>query len=337
MDRPCRPLFPEGFRNDTQVIATVLSSDKVNPTDVMAMTGASAALHISDIPWSGPLVGIRVARVNGEFIVYPTHEELAASDLDLVVAASKDAIVMVEGGAAEAKVSDIIDALYFAHAQAQPILELIERMRAAVGKPKRAFSPKKLQPEIAARVQELCDKPIIASSLIKDKKARYDGYKAAKSKMVEAIVAEFGAAKFAEVEKLVKEEFEERKYHVVRDYVLTEKRRIDGRDSKTIRPIMTEVALLPRVHGSALFQRGETQAIVTTTLGTASDEQKIDALTGERWKRFILHYNFPPFSTGETKPMRGPGRREIGHGALAERALVRMIPDQTNSRTRFAS
>jgi polyribonucleotide nucleotidyltransferase len=177
-------------------------------------------------------------------------------------------------------------------------------------------------------VKGLVDKGILESSLIKDKKKRYDGYKAVKTALATALQTELGADVFAANEKLIKEEFEERKYHVVRDYVLTEKKRIDGRDSKTIRPIMTEVALLPRVHGSALFQRGETQAIVTSTLGTSSDEQKIDALTGERWKRFLLHYNFPPFSTGETKPMRGPGRREIGHGALAERALVRMMPEQ---------
>ena len=328
IDRPCRPLFPDGMRSDTQIIATVLSTDKVNPTDVLAMTAASAALHISDIPWAGPIVGVRVARVNGELIAYPTHDEQNASDIDLIVAASKDAIVMVEGGAAEATEADVIDALMFAHKAAQPILELIEKMRAAVGKEKRVFTPKKLPAEMAARVKQLVDAQILESSLIKDKHQRYGGYKAAKTKMIETLTAEMGAEKVTQSEKLLKEEFEERKYHVVREYVLGQNKRIDGRAMNTIRPIMTEVALLPRVHGSALFQRGETQAIVTTTLGTSSDEQKIDALIGERWKRFLLHYNFPPFSTGETKPMRGPGRREIGHGALAERALVRVIPEQ---------
>jgi polyribonucleotide nucleotidyltransferase len=328
IDRPCRPLFPEGFRNDTQVIATVLSSDKENPTDVLAMTGASAALHISEIPWSGPIVGVRVARVNGEFLSYPTFEQQAASDLDMIVAASKDAIVMVEGGAAEASEADIIDALMFAHRAAQPILELIERMRAAVGKPKRTFEKKQLPADIAAIVKDLCDKDILTASLIKEKKARYDAYKASKTKMVEAVTAKVGAEAFVKIEKLVKEEFEDRKYNVVREYVLGERKRIDGRDMKTIRPIVCEVGIFPRTHGSALFQRGETQAAVAATLGTSSDEQKIDALTGERWKRFMLHYNFPPYSTGETKPLRGPGRREIGHGALAERALVRMMPDE---------
>src|SRR5206468_2020892 len=196
---------------------------------------------ISDIPWDGPIVGIRVGRLNGEFVVFPTVEEIEKCDMDLVVACSRDAIVMVEGGAAEATENDLIEALMFAHKGAQPVLDLIE--------------------------------------------------------------------------KLLKAEFEERKAHVVRSYVLKDGKRMDGRDTRTIRPIMTEAGLLPRVHGSALFQRGETQAIVTTTLGTSTDEQKIDGLNGERWKRFLLHYNFPPFSTGETKPMRGPGRREVGHGA----------------------
>lgn len=328
MDRPCRPLFPEGFKNDTQIIATVLSADKIHQTDVLALTGASAALHISDIPWDGPLAGMRVARVNGELVIFPTFEQQAASDLDMVVACTKDAICMVEGGAAEANEADVIDALMFAHKSAQPIIELIEKMRAAVGKPKRTFEPKKLDAKIAERISQIVDKGIIESSLIKDKKARYDGYKVHKTNMVTTLTAELGAEKFAESEKLIKAEFDERKYHVVREYVLSQNKRIDGRGMDQIRAIMTEVGLLPRVHGSALFQRGETQAMVTTTLGTSTDEQKIDALTGERWKRFLLHYNFPPFSTGETKPMRGPGRREIGHGALAERALMRMIPEK---------
>jgi polyribonucleotide nucleotidyltransferase len=327
MDRPFRPLFPEGYKNDTQIIATVLSSDKENPTDVLAMTAGAAALHISDIPWNGPVVAVRVSRVNGEFVAFPTFEQQAQADIDLVVSSSKDAIVMVEGGAAEVSENDVIDALMFAHKASQPILELIERMRAAVGKPKRTFEKKTLPAEVSSIVKELSDKEILAASLIKDKKARYDAYKATKSKVVETLTTKLGTDGFAKVEKLVKEEFEERKYHVVRNYVLSERKRIDGRDMTTIRPIVCEVGLLPRTHGSALFQRGETQAVVTTTLGTSTDEQKIDALTGERWKRFMLHYNFPPFSTGETKPLRGPGRREVGHGALAERAMLRMIPD----------
>jgi polyribonucleotide nucleotidyltransferase len=327
MDRPLRPLFPDGYRCDTQIIATVLSADKTNPTDVLALTGASAALHLSDVPWNGPIVGIRVARIDGEFLAYPTFEQQEKSDIDLVVAVSKDAIVMVEGGAAEASENDVVEALMFAHRSAQPVLELIEKMRAAVGRPKRSFTAKSLAPEVKQRVAAIADAELASATRVVEKKARYDGYSAIKKKLTETLAAELGPEKWAASEKLVKEEFEERKAHIVREFVLSEGKRIDGRDTKTIRPISCEVGLLPRVHGSALFQRGETQAIVATTLGTSSDEQKIDALTGERWKRFLLHYNFPSYSTGETKPMRGPGRREIGHGALAERALLRLIPD----------
>jgi polyribonucleotide nucleotidyltransferase len=326
MDRPLRPLFPDGFKKDTQIIATVLSSDKENKADVLALTGASAALHISDIPWDGPIVGIRVARKNGELVVYPTVTELLECDLDLVVACSRDAIVMVEGGAAEATESDLIDALMFAHEAAQPIIDLIEKLRAAVGKPKKAFKAAELDASIKARVAALADEDLKVATQVLDKKARYEGYATLKKKFAETFSAELGAEKYLANEKLIKAEFEDRKATVVRTLVLEKGKRIDGRDTKTVRPIMCEAGLLPRVHGSALFQRGETQAIVTTTLGTSTDEQKIDGLMGETWKRFYLHYNFPPFSTGETKPMRGPGRREIGHGALAERALVRMIP-----------
>jgi polyribonucleotide nucleotidyltransferase len=326
MDRPLRPLFPDGFKKDTQIIATVLSSDKQNKADVLAMTGASAAIHISDIPWDGPIVGVRVGRRDGELIVYPTVEELEKSDIDLVVAVSKDAIVMVEGGASEATETEIIDALMFAHREAQPIIELIERMRAAIGKPKREWTAPKLEQTIADRIKQLADVDLGKATRVVNKKARYDGYAEIKKRVAETLKAELGEDKYKTVEGLCKAEFEERKAHVVRTMVVEERVRIDGRDGKTIRPIVTEAGILPRVHGSALFQRGETQAIVTSTLGTTADEQKIDSLLGENWKRFYLHYNFPPFSTGETKPMRGPGRREIGHGALAERALSKVMP-----------
>ncbi len=326
MDRPLRPLFPEGYKKDTQVIATVLSSDKTNPTDVLALCGASAALHISDIPWDGPVCGIRIARVDGELVAYPTFEQTEKADIALVVACSKDAIVMVEGGADEASEADMIDALMFAHREAQNVLALIEKMRAAVGKPKREFSVRKLDETIARRAQEILDGELRQACVIKEKKGRYERYSELKKSYLETMKNELGEEKFAEVEKLVKAEFEERKYAVVRKMVVEERRRIDGRDERTIRPISCDVGPLPRTPGSALFQRGDTQAIVTATLGTAGDEQKIDALIGESWKQFMLHYNFPPFCTGETKPLRGPGRREVGHGALAERALARMVP-----------
>jgi polyribonucleotide nucleotidyltransferase len=326
MDRPLRPLFPDGYRKDTQVIATVMSSDRENPTDVLAICGASAALHLSDIPWHGPIAGVRVARVEGELVAFPTFEQIQGADLDLVVAASKDAIVMVEGGADEVSETDLIDALMFAHKEAQIVIGLIEKMRAAVGKPKREFVIPKLDEAIARRVAELVDADLKVACVIREKKKRYDTYGQLEERVEHELTKELGADRFAENRRLIDEEFENRKAQVVRMMVLDEGKRIDGRDTKTIRPIACEVGLLPRVHGSALFQRGETQAIVTTTLGTSSDEQKIDALTGESWKRFMLHYNFPPFSTGETKPLRGPGRREVGHGALAERAVSRMIP-----------
>ncbi len=326
MDRPLRPLFPKGYRKDTQIIATVMSSDQENPTDVLALIGASAALHISDIPWDGPVVGVRVGRVDGRFVAYPTFKELETADLDITVAASKDAIIMVEGGAAEASETDVIDALEFAHQQAQPILELIDKLRKAVGKEKREFSVPALSPELAERVKAVVDADIAKACVVRAKHARYEAYGAIKTKLVETLRSELDDAVWSENEKLIKDEFEHRKYDVVRNMVLETGSRIDGRDSRTIRPISCEPGLLPRTHGSALFQRGETQAIATCTLGTATDEQKIDGLTGETWKRFMLHYNFPPFCTGETKPMRGPARREIGHGALAERALARIIP-----------
>ncbi len=327
IDRPLRPLFPKGYRKDTQVIATVLSSDKSTPTDVLALTAASAALHISDIPWDGPIAGVRVARVDGELIAYPTFEQIAQSDIDLVVAATKDAIVMVEGGADEATEADLIDALLFAQRSVQPIIELLDKLRAAIGKPKREVVLRQLDAATAGRIAALADEPLLAASKVKDKKSRYERYSEVKATVFESLKSELGEEGFAENEKLIKAEIEHRKAVVVRTMVLKERQRIDGRDPKTIRPISCAVGLLPRTHGSALFQRGETQSIVTTTLGTASDEQKIDALIGESWKQFMLHYNFPPFCTGETKPLRGPGRREIGHGALAERALARMVPN----------
>ncbi len=330
MDRPLRPLFPKGYKKDTQVIATVMSADKENPTDVLALCGASAALHISSIPWEGPLAGVRVARVDGEFVVFPTFEQIEKADIDLVVACSQDAIMMVEGGAAEAPESEIVDALEFAHAQCRIIIGLINKLRAAVGQEKREFSIPEIDPALASRVSAICDAKLATACVIKGKHDRYDAYNTIKTELVETLKAELGEEKFLENEKLIKGEFDHRKAEVVRGMVLDTGKRIDGRDGRTIRPISCETSLLHRTHGSALFQRGETQAIVTATLGTTADEQKIDALTGESWKRFLLHYNFPPFSTGETKPMRGPGRREVGHGALAERALARLIPDHEN-------
>jgi len=321
IDRPCRPLFPDGYRCDTQVIATVLSVDKVNPSDILSLTAASAALHLSNIPWAGPIAGVRVGRVDGKFIAFPTFEQIEKSDLDLIVAASRDAIVMVEGGADEISEDDLVDALMFAHKSVQPLIDLQERMREAVGQPKRSFTAKRPSDALVARVREVAAEGIKDAGRTRVKQDRYAKFKALSKQTVETLAAEFPGE-----EKFIKEAFHDLQSHTMRTMIVDERVRIDGRDTVTVRPISSEVGWLPRVHGSALFTRGETQGIVTVTLGTSQDEQKIDALTGERWKRFLLHYNFPPYSVGEVKPMRSPGRREVGHGNLAERALARMIP-----------
>jgi polyribonucleotide nucleotidyltransferase len=326
IDRPLRPLFPDGFRMDTQIIATVLSADGENKADVLALTAASACCHLSSLPWDGPVVGVRVGRIDGELTINPTLSQLEKSDMNIIVACSRDAIVMVEGGAAEVSEQEMADALEFAHREAEPVLELIEELRAVVGKPKMEFIADALPENVAARVRALCDAELNTAARVKEKHARYEGYSALKEKMLTTLKGELGEERYLELEKMLKNEFDERKYHVVRNFMLAEQRRIDGRGPRDIRPIYSEAGILLRAHGSALFQRGETQAVASTTLGTTSDEQKIDSLTGESWKRFYLHYNFPPFSTGETKPVRGPSRREIGHGALAERALAQVVP-----------
>jgi polyribonucleotide nucleotidyltransferase len=229
MDRPLRPLFPDGYKKDTQVIATVLSADKENPTDVLALSAASAALHVSDIPWDGPIAGVRVARVDGETVVFPTFDQSARADIDLVVAATKSAIVMVEGGADEASESDVIDALMFAHQEAQKVIELIEKLRAGVGRPKRAFVAPKLDEAVARRIAELADADYKTACVIKEKQARYDRYGEIKKAVFAKLVEELGAEAFAPVEKLAKAELEDRKATVVRAMVLDEGKRIDGR------------------------------------------------------------------------------------------------------------
>jgi polyribonucleotide nucleotidyltransferase len=328
IDRPIRPLFPDGFKDEVQIIATVMSCDIEHIGDVLAMTGASAALHISSLPFDGPIVGLRVGRIDGELIINPTTSQLVTSEMDIIVACSRDAIVMVEGGGLEISERELADALEFAQQQAQPVLDLIEELRAAVGKPKKEFVAPKLDAKIAKRVSDIVDGDMIACATILDKHERYAAYDVLKKKMAETLKAELDEETWVEHEKLIKAEFGERKYHLVREMVLSQKKRIDGRDFRTVRPIVTEATVLARTHGSALFQRGETQAITTTTLGTSSGEQKIDGLGVEYWKRFYLHYNFPPFCTGETKFLRGPARREIGHGALAERALEKVVPSK---------
>ncbi|MDJ0765371.1 MAG: polyribonucleotide nucleotidyltransferase [Myxococcota bacterium] len=322
MDRPIRPMFPAGFRTETQVIATLLSADQQIKADVLALTGSSAALHISDIPFDGPLAGIRVGRVDGTFIAFPTQKELEQGDLDLVLAATRDAVVMVEGGATEVSETDLIDAIEFGHQAIMPLLDLQDAMRESVGKQKRAFEPPQREAQIYEQVKASFFEKVDEATRIPIKLERYARL-GELSKEATTTLAE----QFPEKEKDIGEAFGDLKKEIVRARILDSGQRIDGRSSTDIRPITCETGWLPRVHGTGIFTRGETQAVVTTTLGVKSDEQRQDGLYNtEEWKKFILHYNFPPFSVGEVKFLRGASRREIGHGALAERAIAKMLP-----------
>lgn len=321
IDRPIRPLFPENFLNDTQIMATVVSADQDNDPGVLAMIGASAALEVSDIPFFGPIAGVKVGRVDGKLICNPTAEQLAASDLEVIVAASRDAVIMVEGGAAEISEADLLEAIFFGHSAVQPIIDAQIELRKLAGVPKREIAPPVVDKALQTKVKELAYAQMKDAVRIQSKQERHNRIGAIADDTMSALEADF-PGRSAEIKGFL-EGFE---YELVREHILKDGERIDGRDTKTIRPITSEVGLLPRVHGSALFTRGETQAIVAATLGTSSDEQRIDSLYGESRKRFMLHYNFPPFSVGETSFRLAPGRREIGHGFLAERALERVLP-----------
>ncbi len=325
IDRSLRPLFPEGFFFETQVIAFVISADTANDPDVHAVTAASTALHISNIPFNGPIAGVRVGRVDGKLIAFPTAEQRLASDLDLVVSASKDAIVMVEGGSKQISEPEMIEALFFAHQAAQPALVAQEELRKQIGKPKREFVPPAVDLELKAKVKEIATAGVAKAYGIHEKIARYEELSKAKKETLTKFAEILGDGYF-EKEKQIKGFIEDLKYDYVRGMVLDTKKRIGGRATDEIRKITCEVGALPRTHGSALFTRGETQALVAATLGTGEDEQRTEMLTGMAFKRFMLHYNFPPFSVGEVKFLRSPGRREIGHGALAERALRQVMP-----------
>ena len=324
MDRPCRPLFPEGWRIDTQLIANVISFDQENPTDVLAMTGASAALMISDLNWDGPIAGIRVGRVDGEFVAFPTFEQRENSDLDLIVAASKEAIVMVEGGMKMVTEDVVIDALLFAHESAQPLLDLQLRLREKVGKPKRNHVEPVADQAIYDKVASMATDRVTTALAIREKHARYGGLDAAKAEIVAELCGE--GSELADRVGEVKDAFAALKKNIARKNTIENRERIDGRAPDAIRDISCEVGFLPRAHGSAVFTRGETQTLVSTTLGTRYDEQRMDSLRGDVRKTFLLHYNFPPYSTGEAKMLRGTSRREIGHGNLAHRSLDAVLP-----------
>jgi polyribonucleotide nucleotidyltransferase len=329
IDRPCRPLFPEGYSFDTQVIATVMSADQDTETDVLAAVGASAALTMSEIPFEGPIAAVRVARIDGKLVINPTNSEGMKADLNFVVAGSRDAIMMVEGGANQVPESDVLEALFFAHKEMQPLIDMQLELREKTGnKPKKVVAPKDLLGVSKVEVESFL-KPRLAEAVrIVEKHARRDAF----SKAKEALLAQFAPPTdvASDAKKgVLGHLFEDVLYSTVREMMFTTGKRLDGRDSRTVRPISIELGLLPRAHGSALFTRGETQAIVSVTLGTDQDAQKLYGITGESSKPFMLHYNFPPFSVGETKPLRGPGRREIGHGALAERAVKAVLPPMT--------
>jgi polyribonucleotide nucleotidyltransferase len=321
IDRPLRPLFPEGYYFETQVIASVLSADQSGTSDVVGITAASAALSVSDIPFEGPVAGVKVARVNGEFVINPDLALLEKSDLHLVVAGTADAVMMVEGGANGLPEAVMIEAIETAHAAIKTIVAKIQELQKLVGRTKRTVKTEEIDPALTEQVRQLVSGPIREAIFIPNKTARQERLDQIKSEAVVKLASEDPNR-----ERHVKLIFHSLEYTEVRNMILERKVRADGRGPADIRPITCEVGVLPRTHGSALFTRGETQSLAVVTLGTTDDEQRIDALEGEYYRTFMLHYNFPPFSVGEARPLRSPGRREVGHGALAERALRPIIP-----------
>lgn len=325
IDRPIRPMFPEGYSHETQVIATVLSVDQVNDPDTLAVIGASAALTISNVPFPKPLAGCRVGRIDGQFVINSSSDDMDNSDIDMIIAATEDAVVMVEGGGDEVSEKDLADAIQFAHDALKPIIHIQNELREKVGQPKMEIVKPESDEALSKKVAGLEGK-VSEAMKIKVKQERYKVLGEIKETFIQELYPnkeDKDAAKISQIGK----DYENLKSRIMRDMILRKSVRIDGRSFTDIRSISAEVTVLPRTHGSGLFTRGETQALVVTTLGSSDDEQRIDSISGESSKRFMLHYNFPPFSVGEVKFLRSPGRREIGHGALAERALVRMLPD----------
>ncbi len=323
IDRPIRPLIPERFYYETQVIASVLSVDQSMTSEVVGITAASAALTISDIPFGGPLAGVRIGHINGQFVVNPNMQEIQNGELDLVVAGTADAIMMVESGANGLSESILLDALALAHSEIKKIVAKIVELQALVGRTKRVVPVEPVSEELEGQVRELVAGPIREAVLIANKNDRQE--------RLDQVLAD-AVDKLGEEDPVrgrqVKEVYHDVEYREVRDMILEKQVRADGRGPSDIRPITCETSLLPRTHGSALFTRGETQSLAVVTLGTSDDEQRIDALEGEYFRNFMLHYNFPPFSVGEARPLRSPGRREVGHGKLAERALKSVLPDR---------
>ncbi len=321
IDRPMRPLFPKGWNREIQIIATVLSSDLDTDSDMPALNGAAVALAISDIPFCGPVAAVRVGKVDGQLLINPTNTQLKESTLNLIVAGAPQGLVMVEGGAKTASEDEVLEALFFAHDQMQPIFDLITRIGKEKGKTKAAAPPAPDYGDLPERIAKLGTERLLAALGHPVKKDRYRAVDQAK----EEVLAELGEEVIGR-EKAVYGLLGDLQKRLVREKVHREGRRVDGRSFTEVRPITCEIDLLSRTHGSAIFTRGETQALAVATLGTPSDEQRIEGLFGETFKSFMLHYNFPPYSVGETRFLRGPGRREIGHGALAERAISQVLP-----------
>jgi polyribonucleotide nucleotidyltransferase len=328
IDRPMRPLFPEGFLNEVQIIATVISADKKNMQDILALIGASAAVEISSIPFAGPIGAVRIGRVNGEFMVNPTMEEIDAGDVNIVVAGTEDAVTMIEGESREMSEEDMLRAIDLAHKEIAKIAAFIKKIKAKCGKEKMKVELKQVTAELKSIVEGLAKKKISDSLKIEDKIKRQDAVATVKKEALETMKKELGGDAYEEQENDIKNLLEETEASLIRQAIAKEKKRPDGRAFDEIRPITCEIGLLPRTHGSGLFTRGQTQALVVTTLGSEEDAQTMDELEGESEKHYMLQYNFPPFSVGEVKPLRGVGRREVGHGNLAERSLRAVMPSR---------
>jgi polyribonucleotide nucleotidyltransferase len=321
IDRPMRPLFPKGYLFETQIMPTVISADLVNDPDTLAMVAASAAVTVSDIPFAGPIAAVRVGRVEGQLIANPTLLQMAESDIEIIVSGSRDAVMMVEGEANLVSEDEMLEAIFFGHQALQPLIDLQLKLQELVGKSKREFRAPEVDAALEARVTELAEAKLLEAAKIREKQERYATIDQIKTEVKEALEVDF-EGRGGEISAILGSISK----RVVRQMVIRDKVRIDGRDMKTIRPVACEVGTLPRAHGSALFTRGETQSLVAVALGTSSDEQRMDNIQGMEFKKFLLHYNFPPFCVGETSMRLFPGRREIGHGMLAERSIAKVLP-----------
>jgi len=324
IDRSIRPLFPEGFQNEVQVFVYVISADQENDADVPALLAVSLALQSSKIPWKGPLAGVRMGRLQDKWVVNPTFQQLAYSDLDIIITGSKDSIVMVEGGALEVSEDDVVAGITLGHKSIQELIGIQNEMVSKMSVQKMSWTKAEIAPELVASVKGLAEGKITEAINQKDKHARIESVEKVKKEIAEQL-----ATQFPDNAKDIASLVDDAEYHSLRGQVLNKGERVDGRGMKDVRPITIDTTVLPRVHGSALFTRGQTQALVAVTLGTSKDAQRLDSIdeVGEQSKTFMLHYNFPPFSTGEVRPLRGTSRREIGHGNLAERALQAVLPD----------